>query len=347
MRYLAVLVLSCLAFGGAYFSAVLALAPAPIVAEYWVREMMVIKRSIAARFAGQRKVIVASGSSTLFNIDAAQLGKALGVPAVNYGLHAALSLRTILDEAGAAAGKEDVIVLALEPHYYCIDEPTAWQARNAIAWNREQWARWTTLERVEAIATVGPVDVLEMAGARMRAAHPSGSVARRLAALDDARTLARFASALEPSAFEYSAYHMDGLGNMRMTEGSNYADRPRSAEARIEVCPASVRLLRSFVERMRAQGVAVYFANSPFVLVEGQSKRKIEESANAFRADVSRIAPVLDSKAQLVFPRNLFFNTDMHLNAEGRARRTHLLVEAMLRDEVLVAHLGSRATVRK
>ena len=113
MRYLAVLILSCLVFGGAYFSVALALAPAPISAEYWVREMMVIKRSIAAKFAGQRKVIVASGSSTLFGVDARQLGAALGVPVINYGLHGALSLRTILDEADAAAGRGDVVVLPL------------------------------------------------------------------------------------------------------------------------------------------------------------------------------------------------------------------------------------------
>jgi len=341
MRYLAVLALSCLAFGSAYFSVALALSPSPILAEYWVREMIVIKRNIARRFAGQRKVILGGGSSTLFSIDAAQLGEALHVPVINFGLHGGLSLKTVLDEAGAPAEKGDVVLLSLEPHFYCVNKLTAWQARNVIAWNHEQWAVWTTLERMEAIATLSPVDIVEMAVARMRAVSASWSFPRRLEALDDAQTLARFASAPEPALFSYSAYHLDSLGSMRRIEGSYFADRPiRLADADVAVCPASLRLLQSFVDRMRARGTAVYFVNPPYVEVAGQSGKAIERSSAKFRRELSAIAPVLDSKTQLVFHRRLFFDSDLHLNAEGRALRTRMLADAMLRDASLSRRLG-------
>ena len=39
--------------------------------------------------------------------------------------------------------------------------------------------------------------------------------------------------------------------------------------------------------------------------------------------------PVLDSKPDLVFKRNLFLDTDMHLNSTGRELRTRLLIKEL------------------
>jgi hypothetical protein len=44
-----------------YFAAALALIDAPVRAEYWVGEMIAIKKDLVKRYAGKRKIIIAGG----------------------------------------------------------------------------------------------------------------------------------------------------------------------------------------------------------------------------------------------------------------------------------------------
>lgn len=340
MRYLGVVLLSCLLAAAAYFAAAFALVPAPIAAEYWVREMLVVKRSIARANAGKRKLIVAAGSAALFGIDTVRLGRELGVPALNFGLHAAMSLERILGEAGQAASDGDAIVLALEPALYCDRGPTAWQARNAIAWDREQWRAWSFAERIQAVAALGPDATFEMAAARRARAHPNAILGRRLAALDDEKVLARWTTAIEPSAFAYSAFHLDRLGNMRATEGSQLKGAVRSPSESITACPTSARILRTFVVRMRDKNVAVRLAHAPRVADAVAPMSQVDRGMRSTLQALSEIAPALDGQDDVLFPRDLFFDTYLHLNARGREMRTRRLAKAIRGDSALCAQLG-------
>jgi hypothetical protein len=51
MKYLKIFVASFVVTAMVYFAVALVLTPAPIPAEYWVREMTVIKRNIADHYS--------------------------------------------------------------------------------------------------------------------------------------------------------------------------------------------------------------------------------------------------------------------------------------------------------
>ena len=342
MRYIGLMLLSCALAAAAYFATVFSMVPAPIEAEYWVREMLVVKRGIARAHASERKLVVAAGSAALFGIDTAQLGRELGARALNFGLHAAMSLDRILSEAGQAASDGDAIVLALEPALYCGRGPSAWQARNAIAWDREQWLAWSLLERVRAIATLGPGVAFEMAAARRELADPPRVLLRRLAALDDASVLTKWASAPEPKAFNYSAYHLDRLGNMRGIEGSQLEGAARSPDDVTAVCAGSVRVLRAFVARMQQRNILVRFANSPYLADHRVPMKDVEAASGMFLKEVSGIAPLVDRRTDVLFPREYFFNTFLHLNSRGREMRTRRLATAIHEDAGLCRQLQVR-----
>lgn len=313
-----------------YFMFSLALVPAPIAAEYWVREMIVIKRSIAKQYAGQEKIIIASGSGALFGIDSVQAGRILKMPVINFGLHAGLPLKTILSEAENASEAGDMVILPLESHYYCDEEITDWQIRNAIAWGHEQWHDMPLVDRLRAISIMGPAFPVELALAKLLETLSPRIIGERLMAMDDARILAKYSRSPEPMSFAYSAYHVDALGNMRKTEGSKYMGMPRAADDDIEICAKSWGRLGLFVDAMKHKGVKVYFANPPYVETENLDAGKIRAAADRFNRRLSRLAPVLDSKEHLVFPRSYFLNTELHLNAAGRAVRTQMLVDSLL-----------------
>src|SRR5436190_22159736 len=75
---------------------------APIEAEYWVREMIVIKRDAALRIHAP-KIVFLGGSYTLFGIDAEKVANDLHVPAVNFGLHGGMRLEWLLNQANDVA----------------------------------------------------------------------------------------------------------------------------------------------------------------------------------------------------------------------------------------------------
>jgi hypothetical protein len=340
MRYLTTLFLTSIVVAFLYFSLVLLLAPAPIAAEYWVREMITVKRSIAQKYRGQHKIIIASGSSTLFGIDAKQLSDELKIPVLNFGLHAGLSLETILSEAESAAEKDDTIILSLEPHYYCISEPTSWQGRTAIAWEHDRWETMSLQDHIRVISILGPTILWELVEAKIQEAFFPTSIAFRLATLDDKKILAKFASAPEPRTFAYSAYHLDPWGNMRKIEGSFYFGSPKlSPEGRGTICSESRRLLQAFAESLSRKGVALYFANIPYVETGKLNMEKVKAAARQFTDALSQFGPVLDDRSQLILNRTFFFNTPLHLNAEGRKLRTQILVNAIRKNETLLARI--------
>lgn len=339
MRYLTIFLITSITTAVVYFSLTLTLAPAPITAEYWVREMIVIKRSIAKKYDDQHKIVIVSGSNGLFSIDTKQLTDELKVPVINFGLHAGLSLKTLLSEAELATERGDSIIFAFESHYYCISEPSDWQVKNSIAWNHEVWESWSILDKIKAITLLKPVIILELVQAKIQEKLLPKSIEDRLAALDDNKILAKFTSSPKPVIFAYSAYNLDALGNMQKIEGSNFMGIPRSPETKIDLCPKSFHLLQNFISSMASKGVAVYFANTPYVETNNLNKEKIDDTSRQFKNEISQLGPMLDDKYPLVMNRALFFNSDLHLNTEGRKLRTKMLAHAILQDKTFLTRI--------
>jgi hypothetical protein len=342
MKYLKIFATSLVVSAIIYFSGALLLTPAPISAEYWVREMTVIKRSIAAHYRGQRKLIIAAGSNVLFGVDTVQLSRDLGIPVINYGLHAGLPLEEILSEAAAAAERNDTVILPLEREYYCDSANTKWRARNAIAWDRDRWRTRSILQRLEAISSMGPGLLFELGLARISERWFPGSIEDRLEAFHDQEILEKFIKSPPPTTFDYSAYHLDELGNMQHIDGSQFTGQADPAEQETEVCPGSLLILRKFVQDMNQKGVAVYFANTPYVKTRTTRAEEVEKASREFAASISPLGTVLDDRNQVVFNRGFFLNTDLHLNTKGRALRTSLLEDAIKRDPALSRWLDSR-----
>jgi len=337
MKYIAVFFITLLASSVAYFSIALALTPAPIEAEYWVREMIVIKRNIVKQFSGKEKVIVVSGSNALFGIDAKQLSDELHTPVINFGLHAGLPLSVILSEAESNSEKGDVVILPLESSYYCIKEPTSWQVRNIIAWDREQWENRTIFNRIKALRMFNATFILELAQAEVREKLFPWSIRERLIALDDEAILHKATVKFVPDKFAYSAYNLDALGDMTMTSNSTFSGIARRADLKINVCQTSLEALNTFAGRMKRKGVTIYFANTPYVKLNDLDMQKVKSSSEQLTIKLSEIAPMLDDKSQMIFPIELFFNSDLHLNAEGRKLRTKMLADDMRSNESLLA----------
>lgn len=336
MRYFLFIVIGCIVAPLACYSTVMILAPAPILAEYWVNELIVSKHDLAQSYSGKHKAIVVSGSEALFNVDAAALEGDVGFPVLNFGLFAGMPLERILDEAESVAAPGDLVILGLEPQYYCNNEPTPGQIRNSIAWDNAYWRSLGTTERLKGIALLGPTLPVEMVVASAERKFFPGLIRKRLDALDKESILRRFRERRPPEYFAYSMLNLDDHGTILGNHGVRNDVRGHSSGLPNKVCAESRNQLHDFVARLKERNVLPIFINVPYVR-EDQHDSEARADETRFYQQLAGVACFIDRRDQLFFPRGLFFNSELHLNDAGRAQRT-----ALLGQRIVELGLGSR-----
>lgn len=309
-----------------YFCAILLLINAPIPAEYWVGEMIVIKKELVKTFAGKKKIIIAGGSSTLFGVDAEYAGKQLGLPVINFGLHASLKLEKILKPVGHVVENGDIVILPLEPPYYgCNTKLDSFQVESTIAWDHESWQEMSYPEKREFIFSISPGLLGQMLLAETLATVYPTAIADRLAARDQTGILARFRSRATAERFEYSAFNLDDFGDIQRAEGSKYSGHGYDIREPRHICKSTRVVLKDFMLSMRERGVQVYFANTPY-LASSANMSELQKIESDFLDELSSVGCIIDRRQDLFFDRKHLYNTSLHLNTEGRRIRTDFLI---------------------
>lgn len=301
---------------------------APIPAEYWVGEMITIKKELVKEYAGRRKIVVAGGSSTLFGIDADYATKQLKIPVINFGLHASLRLEKILREVSLVVEQGDLLILPLEGKYYdCNENLNSWQVDNIIGWDHDAWMKMNFYEKVEFVTLVSPITLMKMfVGSVQRKFFPS-LIHDRLRSLDKSEILSKFRNRTSPLVFEYSAYNLNSHGDIQKNEGAKFRGMG-DVTGPNHVCPTTAAQINNFVENMKQKGVTVYFANTP-IIASTIAKIEVKKSELSFQQDFINIGCFIDKREELVLDRKYFFNTSLHLNSEGRAIRTKLFINSI------------------
>lgn len=304
---------------------IILLFPADIPAEYWVRELIVVKSELFRR--EHPRTVFLGGSGTLFGVDAKLVSQKLGVPAFNFGLHAGLRLDAVLAIGRQIAAPGVVLVLPLEQGYYRCEQLSwsDWQLRNALTWDRGAFDRLPLRERVGAVYSAGsPALSAEILfGALTRLLKPGVEAARREALAPPGVVWARFvAGRSHPAGFAYSAYNIDAYGDIEGNVGTRYLGAGVPADLPGAICAPVVAALTAFVADAKARGANVIFANASYLVGDGPARdwRKAEQ---AFASDIAKTgAPLLERRDRLFFPRTAFFDNYKHLNAPARRLRT-------------------------
>jgi hypothetical protein len=339
VKFIQSFLISILAMCMVYFCAILLLIDAPIPAEYWVGEMIAVKKELVKTFAGKKKIIIAGGSSTLFGIDAEYAGKQLGMPVINFGLHAALKLERILKQVGSVVENGDTVILALEPPYYgCNTGLDSFQVENTIAWDHESWLEMNYLEKRKFIFSISPGLLGQMLFAETLAKFYPAAISDRLVARDHAGILSRFRSRTTPETFEYSAFNLDDFGDIQRTEGAKYYGKGYDKREPRHICDSTMNVLKDFVRSMKKKEVHVYFANTPY-LASSVNMAELQKIESDFLEELSSVGCMIDRRQDLFFDRKYLFNTSLHLNTEGRRIRTDLLTRD-IRKNVLSGACG-------
>lgn len=329
MKFIKIFFVSSLFSGIAYFISVFALINSPIPSEYWVGEMIAIKKNLVKEHSGFKKIVIAGGSSTLFGIDAEYASRELNMPVINFGLHAGLRLEKILKEVGAVVESGDLLILPLEPGYYdCHDKPNSWQVDNIIGWDHDAWKEMKYAEKAQFLTLISPSTFVQMIISSTQKKYFPSKVGSRLNSLDTSLVLEKFIGRKTPTVFEYSAYHLDNYGDMLKTEGAKYRGNGYEARKPDHVCNRSKNIIVNFIGEMKQKGISVFFANTPY-MASNSALEEVRMSELSFKTDFDPIGCFIDKREDLIFERKYYYNTSLHLNNDGRAVRTNIFINSM------------------
>lgn len=299
------------------------LTVAPIEAEYWIREMIVVKRNLILNIKEKERILIFGGSSSLFGISAKDIGQQLHVPVFNYGLHGGLKLAFILNEARLYSRDGDVIILALEDRYFCEkNSSNEWNLVNEIAWNHENSKNISLLKRSGGIEYFSPNIVRDMLIALYFQSYYPKHIERRLESFNNELIINKFNKIPKSDEFEYSAYNINYHGDIENNKGAFYYD-PIPGRS-VEICQKSTDDLITFIEQSEKKNIKVIFINTPWPIFPDANLQEI-----GVNHDLKISGAYIDGAIDSSLPREMFFNTPQHLNIEGRSIRTKKLIQSI------------------
>jgi hypothetical protein len=273
---------------------------------HWVAALYEEKHAIASSFAGPR-IIVAGGSSGLFDIRADMLTAALGMPVINYATHAGLLTETLLNRLRPELRKGDIVLLCLEYPLYgrgprrssseLLDNAIRYleSIPPLLQWEEAWQAPW------EAVLVPWSKDPLT-----------------------------------GPAWFNlYKAPHLDAYGD---TLGNNEVLASGAQELRLaglgpidfDLTDENVSLIKSFIAWCRARGITVW-ATSPALLwhpkyAEPQYARRFEQIPALYK---SLDVPLWVRPREAFYPVSDFLDTQYHLLLSAAERNTRVLIKAL------------------
>jgi len=233
------------------------------------------------------------------------------------------------------------LILPLEPSYFDCNSYgrlASSQVTDIIGWDHDSWKEMSYSDKLEFVTLVSPTILSQMFVAETLKKYYPTIISDRLIARDQSLVISKFHARTITTEFAYSAYNLNNYGDMQRTEGAKYKGKGEDVNKPLHVCDKAATILLNFVDQMKKKGVRVFFANTPYLALES-GLDTFKNSELNFANELSPIGCIIDKREDLIFERKYFFNTNLHLNPEGRLLRTEALVKS-IRNNVLSGDCG-------
>lgn len=260
------------------------------------------------------RIILVGGSNVSFGIDAELMQRTLGVPVINDGLHAGLGLAP-LRELEEYIHPGDVIIISLEYNLFAYQnvmdgDPTFLSDWIEYAPRRTQYLSkpWKETPGIYAIMLQRKVN------RKVNTYLFGGS-------LDEVRNI-----------FVGTKYDLNGdfIGHLQDTS-TNQQKIPATPYPVSGIQEEIFVFLENFNRTAHEKGAQVYF-EAPASRQSNCKATGKTSMANFFKTFKERSSiPLLTPLEDVCLPNKYFFDTEYHLNAQGRELRTKRLIENWLK----------------
>ena len=284
----------------------------PNKAAYNVNNWFQIKDEYAGSIDSP-KIVFISGSNTLFGVDTEKIENELGIPTVNYGVHAGFKFY-ILQRAKHHLHKRDVVVLPLEYGFYDYSD-TEWGEEHALhvmGYDHAYFEAMPVTNKISCIQAIKIQDLIKLTFMRKGPLAPDENN-------------------------HYSGKYLNVNGDMtynpldeRLSEkelnsriGKHvFRVKPLSKDAKKE--------LSNFINYCHQNEVIVYAAWPNYLWKEKVFSGSDLDGINAIESFYrEHNVEIIGSYTDCLYDAKLFYDTTDHLNEEGKRIHTDYLIRLL------------------
>lgn len=274
----------------------------------WLSEAYDLKESYASTI-NKKKIVIVSGSNSLFGIDSSKIEKVYGFPVVNHSVHAGLGLPYILSRSQNILNKGDIAILPLEYSFYQSDDkPSEVYSDYLLSRDEQYFRRLPTLEKIKIISRISFLRLFQ--GLNLH-----------------------FNSALTPTKGVYGVQNINKYGDQINIERVN-ADLSRLERIKPEELTSSalsetfIYTMGNYIKWAEKIGVCLIFTPPNYMFFDAYNKDLNKEFLSNIKGFYESNKKVfLGEPFSHMFEKEFYFNTRYHLNSLGVDKRTALLTD--------------------
>lgn len=280
-------------------------------AEPWIKNVYMIKHHIT-NMTKTSRIIVAGGSSTLFGFNGELVEKYSKYNFLNLGSHAGLPINYHLDQILATVKKGDIVFLPLEFTYYYKTAPyqESWYIQNMLFWDKDYNKYITPTGILYSLLTTRPTELIKAIPKHLKQ--------------QDKSPLEKWQKG-ETTSDTYSFLNLDKYGDFCFNRRSSYSNNPKYIDNNQNISEFFIKEFLQTKEKLNKKSVKIFLIYPPtiknpnFNLDKDDAIKRIDHLKNELK---KYNIEILGDPRDFHFDRELFFDTEYHLNCNGAKQRS-------------------------
>lgn len=125
-----------------------------VKSETWVEPMYEIKDKKASQIGDESKIIIISGSNSLFGINSKIISEITNKPVLNLAVHAGLDIDYLYYKIKKYIKPNDIVIMPLEYEYYTLNAYSDWFVNNILVWGYDYFYDLNIFDKLKFIFSV-------------------------------------------------------------------------------------------------------------------------------------------------------------------------------------------------
>lgn len=293
--------------------------------EVWLKYLYILKDYINAKPTTKQRLLIVSGSNSLFGFDSALIDSQTPFMPINYATHAGLPINYHIDKILKIAKQKDIIFLPLEFGYYERGIPNAdfWYIQNMLTWDKDY--REFIDARGIFLAYVKNSEISMLKNFIKSLIRPTPTPTNPIATMQEKWQ--------NPQEFEgYTYTSLNRYGDFCTQVGALFRGNPSYLDSHLTLSPFFLAQYARLLEFAKTKHIKVFLTypttmeNPDFSLDDPKTLAKIENLQTQLKA---RNIEIYGDFRDFHFERKYFFDTPYHLNSEGARLRTQAFIKLL------------------
>ncbi|MDY5303931.1 MAG: hypothetical protein SPH02_03280 [Campylobacter sp.] len=313
--------------------------PFLIFGEEWLRNTFKIKEYINAQTTQKPRLLIVSGSNSLFGFNSALIKENTQFHPINLAAHAGLPFNFYVDKIIANAKNGDYIFLPLEFDYYTRPEPKAnqWYIHNMLLWG-DGYAKYISQKDIlqAYFSAFAPLNLYKALLSPNALKHQiQGRLNAHISPIPQWESLIQ---SREEKHYQHDFKSLNAYGDFAYQKGTMQNIQAEYLSDSLEISDfflSQYRRLESFAQQNNIKLFLIYpvsAENPHFSLQDTNTFKKIENlQTQLTKHNIQLYGDFTDSH----FEEFYFYDTNLHLNSEGAKLRTMHFIKMLEKLEIL------------